>query len=135
MITTPFSVALGRDEDAIDIVEGTSTDPIPGKIRVWLGADVNPGNVQVYIGSLRACFRHLMNESARHGVVGNEVAFGDWQNASAGNILIEGDSTSLTVNHVAIIVSSSFAVAGATQFYTETFNQLMNGLLERVSAN
>lgn len=132
-ITVPFSVELGRDEDAIAIVEDTVPASVPGKMKLFLGANVNPGLQQSYIGSLKACFRHLMNESARQGTVAVTVAWGDWQNASAGNIQIAGDAAGVTDDDVAIIVAGLFQ--GNTHFHDETFKQLINGLLERVKDN
>ena len=135
MITTPFSLELTRDQDAISIVEGVLPAVVVGKMKIFLGANVNPGRPQNYVGSLRACYRHLMNESAKKGVATDEVVSGDWKNASAGNILLAVNGAGITDDDVAIVVSATFVTNGATHFYTETFNQLINGLLERVSDN
>ena len=135
MITTPFSLALARDEDAISIVEGLIPDAVSGKMLIFLGANVNPGLPQTYIGTLKACFRHLMNESAKKDSAVNAVVSGDWRNASAGNIVLAGGAGGVGDNDVSISVAGSFSTDGATHFYTETFNQLINGLLERVSDN
>ena len=135
MITTPFSLELARDEDAISIVEGIVATVVAGKIKIFLGANVVAGSPQVYVGTLRACYRHLMNESAKKASSADVVASGDWQNASAGNIVLAADAAGLTADDVAISVAADFSTDGATHFYTETFNQLMNGLSERVSDN
>ena len=134
MITTPFSLELARDEDAISIVEDVDPAVVPTKLKIFLGANVNPGSPQVYVGTLRACFRHWMNERGKKEAE-SAVVRGDWQNASAGNIVIATGVGGLTDDDVAISISAAFSTDGATHFYTETFNQLMNGLLERVSDN
>jgi hypothetical protein len=134
-ITTPFSLELGRDEDAISIVEGITSDAVPGKMKIWLGNNVNPGQAQVYVGTLKSCFRHLMNESAKKGATGVTVAYGNWISASAGNITIDSNASGAGFNTVVISVSAGFGSGGATHFYTETFDQLIEGLLERVKDN
>lgn len=136
MITVPFSLELARDEDAISIVEGTLPDPVALKMKIFLGANVNPGLPQTYIGSLKAVYRHMMNErfkSTASALPG--VGFGDWQSAGAANIEIDAGVGSVTADDVGISVAGNFETEAATHFYTETFNQLINGLLERVSDN
>jgi hypothetical protein len=135
MITTPFSLELGRDDDAIAAVEGVVNDIVPGKMKLFLGDNVNPGQAQVYVGTLKSCFRHLMNESAKKGTTAVTVVYGNWINASAGNITLTDTEASVGVNTVAIIVAAGFAPDGKTHAYTETFEQLIDGLLERVKDN
>jgi hypothetical protein len=134
-ITTPFSLELTRDEDAISIVEDVTTLSVPLKMKIFLGADVNPGQAQVYVGTLKSCFRHLMNESAKKGTIAVVTAYGDWQNASAGNITLANDGSGVLDTDVLISVAGGFAPDGKTHFYTETFDQLIEGLLERVKDN
>lgn len=135
MITVPYSLELARDEDSISIVAGTTSAIVAGKMKIFLGSNVTPGLQQNYIGSLKACYRHLMNESAKKDSAADVVASGDWRNASAGNIVLAATPVIAIAGNVAIIVSSSFSTDGATHFYTEAFDQLINGLLERVSSN
>ena len=135
-ISVPFSLQMTRDEDAISIIEGAVPDVVSGRFKIFLGANVIAGRPQVYVGSLRACYRHLMNEVVRQGTPGDKIAVGDWQTAGAANILLPADTIGITDDDVAIVVAANFNLAsGATHFYTETFNQLMNGLLERASDN
>ena len=136
MITTPFSLELTRGQDAIDIVEDTVPDTVSASMKIFLGANVNPGKVQSYVGSLRACFRHLMNEQVKRDTEGvSLVVRGDWLSASAGNITFVGGTGQIGADDVAIVVAGTFADEGATHFYDETFKQLINGLLERTKAN
>ena len=136
MITTPFSLELTKDEDAKDAEAGAVATVVAGKVKIFLGANVLANRPQVYVGTLRACYRHLMNERAKRGVAGDLVSFGDWQNASAGNITIASDIAGLDDDDVAIVLSDTFnANTVMTHFVTETFNQLMNVLLERTKDN
>ena len=135
-ITTPYSLQLARNEDAISIVAGTVPDVVSGRFKIFLGANVNAGSPQVYVGTLKACFRHLSNEQLKKGTSGDKIAAGDWRNASAGNILLPSDIVGLTGNDVAIVVAANFSLSsGSTHFYTETFDQLIEGLLERTKTN
>jgi len=136
MITVPFSLELTADEDAISIVEDITTLSVPGKMKIFLGASVNPGLQQNYIGSLKACYRHLMNESAKKGTISVVAVYGDWQNASAGNISLENDASGVLDTDVLISVAGGFDNGvGKTHMYAETFDQLIDGLLERVKDN
>ena len=135
-ITTPFSVELTKNEDAISIVEGAVVDSVAEKLKVFLGVNVNPGSPQVYIGTLKACFRHAMNERFKNTAsAGAAYIHGDWQNASAGNIQISTLAVTVGDDDVAISVAGNFETQAATHFYTETFDQLIDGLLERTKDN
>lgn len=134
-ITTPFSLSLGRDEDAIAAVEGSGTDSVPDKMKIFLGENVLASRPQVYVGSLKAVFRHMMNESwKRTANDSSQTGHGHWQAAGAANISI-GVSGDVGPDDVAIIVSGTFEVEAATHFYDETFHQLLDGLLERANQN
>ena len=134
-ITTPFGLELARDEDAKDAVEGDTNVLVALKIKIFLGANVNPALIQTYVGSLRACYRHLMNEALKKGISSATVGRGDWRAASAGNISIDSGTAFITDDDVAVIVSGTLTPVGGTHFQTETFNQLINGLLERTKDN
>lgn len=136
MITTPYSLELTRDEDAKSATAGTVSDIVAGKLKIFIGANADPAKRQQYRGTLTNCFRNLMNERAKREITTNLVASGNWLNAKDGNITLATTTGGITANDVAVVASSSFDSApGATHFYDETFNQLLEVLLENTKAN
>ena len=65
-ITTPYGLELARDEDSRDAVADAIPNPTNGKLKIFLGDDVDPGKVQSIVGTLTCCFNVLLEEHLRH---------------------------------------------------------------------
>ena len=135
-ITTPYSLELARDEDAISAVEGNTPDVVAGKMKIFLGANVLPSRPQTYQGSLERCFRELLFalRPDRTGVA-DVSASGHWQAASAGNITVAPGILAIGDDDVAVVLAANFAEPGATHFAEETFKQLTEVLRENTADN
>ena len=137
-ITTPYSLELTKNNDARDAVAGNTPDSVGGKMKIFLGANVDPGKGQSIQGTLRNCLRYILNERGRFytgsgtysvygpvGAVYNELTLNP-----SGTLGIGDDD-------VAVVVSGSFVslAHGATHFIDETARQLMRVLLEKTKDN
>lgn len=133
-ITTPYSLELQLDQDAKDVVAGTTTDIVTQKMKVFLGANVPPQRRQAYIGTLKAAFAHLLTEAGSSTSSGAKVVFGRWDSGSSGNFTVALGVTGITADDIAIIVSGNvtFHRSGLSD---ETFKQLTNVLLEKTKGN
>lgn len=134
-ITTPYSLELTANENTKDAVAGAVVTVVAGHLKIFLGSAVDPGKRQQYVGSLRACYRKLITDDEKEGTTGDLVAYGDALSARDGNITIAADTLGVGAGDVAIVKSSSFAASGRTHKMTETFNQLINALLENSKDN
>ena len=133
-IEVPYSLELAAHEDAIEAVEGSTPDTTTAKMKIFLGNGVNPMRPQVFVGTLKSVYRHMMNENFKHVASnGAQVGHGHWQNASAGNIAIDSGVANIEDDEVAISIAGNFETTARTHLYTETFNQLINVLLERTA--
>jgi hypothetical protein len=141
MITVPYSLELSAHQDAKAAVAGTTVDTVSGKMKIFLGADVIPSRRQSIVGSLRACFNRVLNDEARGNPGASTIcAFGPWASATSGNVQIEQGTTNVAAGDVAIVCSGTFpsgfaANKGATHFYQETFDQLIEVFLENTKDN
>jgi hypothetical protein len=142
MITVPYSLELSAHQDAKAAVAGTTVDTVSGKMKIFLGADVQPDKRQSIVGSFHALYRRLMNHVASGGATGNGTicVFGPWDSATSGNVQIEQGTTNVATGDVAVVCSGTFpsgfaANKGATHFYQETFDQLVEVFLENTKDN
>lgn len=138
-ITAPFSLELTADEDAREATAGTVSTVVLAKMKIFLEDTVGLTKHQSINGSLRNCFRLLMAEVSRRDVSSDDqVASGNYLTASAGNITLDTDLLSIAVGDVVLIVSGTFGSSAGkaqTHMFTETFNQLMDVLSERLAQN
>ena len=132
-ITTPYSVELERNQQSIDVVEAAAATVVANKMKLFVGGNIEVWQRQAYVGSLKNCFNVLMNEVVRLPLAApaNRVVYGPGLSAKEINITIDTDPTSVGADDVAISVSSTFTdKPGDSQFYQETFDQLIEALLE-----
>ena len=135
-ITVPYSLALGANEDAKAAVPGNDTSLIPGKMKIFILDNANPKRMQSIVGSLRSVFKCAMSERFRAADNATALAgFGPWNHATCGNVTINSDGAGITLDDVGIQLPTDFAGAGATHMYQETFDQLINVLLEKTKDN
>jgi len=135
-ITVPYSLDLGPHDDAKDAAEGSVPDTVPQHMKIYLGANVDPTRMQSVVGSLQAVYRYMMSEDFKSNIgAATRAGYAPWESASAMDVTMESGVTGITDDHVAIIVSGNFDQGGRTHFYTETFNQLVNVLLEKTKDN
>lgn len=135
-ITTPYSLELTADEDAREAVVGAVVTVVAGKLKIFLGAAVTPEKMQSIVGSLKACYRVAMNRVLKRGVAADVVAFGNFLSATAGSITLAADTVGVGTTDVAVVISQTFGSSGGfaqTHMDTETFDQLINVLLENSS--
>jgi len=138
-ITAPYHLILGPNEDAKQAVEadGTGISAVSaGDMKIHLGTTVDTKRAQAIVGSLKSIFRHMMNEDLRKaGGTQDFIGFGNWASASAGNITVNADGSGIAATDVSISLSSTFDNGGSTHLYKETFDQLINVLLEKMKGN
>ena len=135
-ITAPYSLDLGPHEDAKHATPGTTVTVVAGNMKIFISSAVNEKRTQAIVGSLKSIFRHMMNEDLRKaGGTADFIGFGNWASASSGNITVNTDGTGITTSDVAISLSSTFDNGGSTHLYKETFDQLINVLLEKMKGN
>ena len=141
MITVPYSLELSAHQDAKAAAAGIAVDTVAGKMKIFLGADAIPSRRQSIVGSLRACFNRLLNDEARGDTGAATIcAFGPWASATSGSVTVEGGTTNVGAGDVAIVCSGTFpsgfaANKGASHFYQETFDQLIEVFLEYTKDN
>ena len=130
-ITVPYGLELGRDDDARDAAADAIPNPSAGKMKIYLGANIDPGKHQSIQSTLTQVFNALMADHLRNYTgAATCAAFGPL-GATASNITInKGGITGITDDDVAITVPGSFLAQGGTNFYSETFKQLLNVLRE-----
>ena len=133
-ITAPYSLQLRAYDDSKDAVAGTVVTVVSNHMKIFLGSAVDPGKRQQYVGSLKACYRTLMAELGKRQNATDQVAYGPAYGASDGNIIVTTDTLSVGATDVALVVSSSFT-SDRSHELTETFNQLINALLQNTAAN
>jgi hypothetical protein len=131
---TPYSLELGKDGDAKDVVDGTTSDIVAGKMKIFFGLDAQLGQRQTLLGNIKNCYRALMDQYYRKGSASSIVAYGQWKSVSAGTVLFTGDPIDVGDGDIAVIVSSTFD-DDTTHFADETFKQLVNVFLERTMEN
>jgi len=130
-ITTPYGLELGRDDDAKDATADAIPNPTAGKMKIYLGANINPGKHQSIQGTLVQALNKLMADHLRNDAGSATCAAFGPLGATASNITInKGGITGIGDNDVAITVASDFLAQGGTNFYAETFRQLLNVLRE-----
>ena len=135
-ITVPYSLDLGPHEDAKDATPGTTVTPVAGNLKVFIGSGANPKRTQAIVGSLKTIFRTMLNEELRaRGGTADFVGFDHWAGASSGGTTINADGTGIAAADVAVSISSTFDTGGSTHLYKETFDQLINVLLEKMKDN
>ena len=138
-ITAPYHLILGPHEDAKQAVEANGSGTVTvsaGDMKIFINSAVNEKRTQAIVGSLKSIFRHMMNEDLRKaGGTADFIGFGNWASASSGNITVNTDGTGITTSDVAISLSSTFDNGGSTHLYKETFDQLINVLLEKMKGN
>ena len=118
-ITLPYSVELGLHEDAVDAVEADGSGvvtPTASKMKVFLNSGVDPKKIQSAVGSLRAIYRHMMNEHLR-APVGSAalIGYGDGTAATASYYLdietkVNKRPCMLRVRSISLAVYSNYAI-------------------------
>lgn len=138
-ITAPYSLELASDEPSKDIVVGVVATVVATKMKIFLGANVVLTRQQTINGTLRCIYRHMMNELLKKSVANQDnIGFTDFETGTTANVVLDTDILALTDRDVAIIIGADFtpgSQSAATHMYTETFNELMNVLLENLSQN
>ena len=130
MISTPFSLTLGKDEPAAAAVPGTTVTVEPGRMKLFLGAGADPAKMVSCTSSLRNCFNLMKNSYTFDG--SDAVASGRWDNAVSGNITIASDTAAVGDDDVAVVIAGDFS---GSHFRRATFGQLINALIEQTQGN
>lgn len=133
-ITVPYSIELGMNEDAKNAVEGTLPVNVPGKMKLYLGPNVDPHKMQQVVGALKNCYRIFKTVHGSNTNPGTKMAHGHWQTASSGNINISATAPAPTADSVLIVTGNNF-FTGRSHMMEETFKQLINVLLEKTKDN
>ena len=138
-ITAPYSLELGRNDDAGDAVAGIIPNPTAGKLKIFLGDNVDPGKVQSIVGTLTCCFNVLLEEHYRHYSGAATCAAYAPLGGTAMDVTVNKTGiTGIGDGDVAITVAGDFLSQkrqGGTHFLKETFEQLLEVLLEKTKDN
>ena len=139
MITVPYSLELESDEDARQAVAGAVVTVVVGHMKIFLGASTDPAKQLSIVGSLRSIYRLMMNELLKQDATAtDQVGSGNYLTATSGNITLAIVTAGVGVEDVALVISNTFGAdgtQGVTHMYNETFDQLINVLLENLSQN
>ena len=65
-ITVPYGLELGRDDDARDAAADAIPNPSAGKMKIYLGANIDPGKHQSIQSTLTQVFNKLMADHLRN---------------------------------------------------------------------
>ena len=138
-ITAPYSLELGRNDDAGDAVADAIPNPTAGKLKIFLGDNVDPGKVQSIVGTLTCCFNVLLEEHYRHYSGAATCAAYAPLGGTAMDVAVNKTGiTGIGDGDVAITVAGDFLAQkrqGGTHFLEETFEQLLEVLLENTKDN
>ena len=138
-ITAPYSLELRRNDDAGDAVAGIIANPSAGYLKIFLGDDVDPGKVQSIVGTLTCCFNVLLEEHYRKFFGAATCAAYAPLGGTAMDVTVNKSGiTGIGDGDVAITVSGNFLAQkhqGGTHFLEETFEQLLEVLLENTKDN
>ena len=139
MISTPYGVELKRDEDAKHATEDAIPNPTAGHLKLFLGTDVDPSKGQSIQGTLRSCFNTLMAEHYRgYGGAATCAAYAPLGGTAMDVTINTTGITGIGDGDVAITVAGDFLAQkrqGGTHFLQETFEQLLEILLENTKDN
>ena len=139
MISTPYGVELKRNEDAKHATEDAIPNPTAGHLKLFLGADVDPSKGQSIQGTLRSCFNTLMAEHYRgYGGAATCAAYAPLGGTAMDVTINTTGITGIGDGDVAITVAGDFLAQGkqgSTGFLDETFEQLLEVLLENTKDN
>jgi len=138
-ITTPYGLELARNDDARDVVADALPAPSAGKLKIYLGANIDPAKRQSIHGTLTLMFNALMAEHLRSYSGSGTCSVYAPVGATVMDVTIEKTGImGITDDDVAIVVAGNFLDAAhkaATHFYEETFEQLLEVLLENTKDN
>ena len=133
-ITTPYGLELGRDDDAGDAVADTFPNPSAGKMKIFLGTNIDPSKRQSINGTLICCFNKLMGSHLRqYAGAAACAAYAPLGGTEMDVTINKTGITGIGDNDVAITVAGDFLSLGrqgSTGFYKETFEQLLEVLRE-----
>jgi len=132
-IEAPYSLELAKGEVTAAAVVGTTADVVPGKMKLYLGANVPPGKRTSYASSLLSCFARLKDDGLIDGTGADVVASGPWNASTSGNITIASDTAGVADDSVAIVIAGDFA--NGSHFYKAAFDRLLAALTERTKDN
>ena len=139
MITTPYSLVLGRDDDARDVVAGTTANTVAGKMKLFLGASVDPTKRQSIMGAVEILLKEGMRTDWRGDTSsgGTVTIYGPYDQLNYSNVVRSAAAPETVVgdNDVSLSVPNTFMAGNQTHFITETAHQLANVLLERSKDN
>ena len=74
MIAIPYSIEMAKGEVTAAAVAGTTADVAPGKMKLYLGANVPPGKRTSYASSLLSCFARMKDDGLIDGTGADVVA-------------------------------------------------------------
>jgi len=139
-ITTPYGLELARNDDSRDAVADAIPNPTNGKMKIYLGGNIDPGKRQSIHGTLTLMFNALLEEHLRHyGGAATCAIYGPLGATAMKDIAINKTGvTGIDDDDVAITVSGNFLTLGrqgGTHFLQETFGQLLEVLLENTKDN
>jgi len=129
-ITTPFGIGLGSQLPRKDIFQEDTVAESAGRMKIFLSSAVPPNRIQSIVGALQIAFNQAV-QSARQGVSTDIFALVDWTEGSPSNVRVQTTSAGITTTDCAIVISNTFSPNGQTQFWSETFDELISGLIER----
>ena len=133
-LVPPFSLELGFDEDAKDVIVGNITSLPAGKMAILVNSGCNAAKRQPMMGVIKAMFRKLKNSNvSTEAGAGDVFAYGHHTSATTNTITVATDATGAVPTDIILGVEATFP--RSSQMQTETAKQLVNKYLELTAGN